>query len=76
MANKLTKIELRWCKVCDNQSGFDSAVVENIANGLIVAEHEDICKNDHSTNVLVNDVRVLTYMLPLNERDSDGLSRA
>ena len=73
MADRLTKIELRWCNVCDNQLGFERAVVENIANGLIIAEHKNTCKN-HPNEELT--VRVLTYMLPLDERESDGLSRA
>jgi hypothetical protein len=73
MADRLTKIELKWCNVCDKQLGFESAVVENIANGLIVAERKDACENHPSDG---SNVRVLTYMLPINERDSDGLSRA
>jgi hypothetical protein len=73
MANRLTKIEVRWCDVCDEQLGFERAVVENIANGLIVAERKNTCEK-HITDG--SKVRVLTYMLPLNERESDGLSRA
>jgi hypothetical protein len=73
MADRLTKIELRWCKVCDKQLGFEGAIVENIANGLITAERKNTCER-HPTDG--SNVRVLTYMLPLDERESDGLSRA
>ena len=69
MVNEPTKVVIKWCAECDIQRDFHRAVTENIACGIIIGERDMMCRIHGDGKV-----RVLTYMLPLNNgKANDGI---